>query len=361
MQDMLKTRIRWPWVIVVSAIMVTVLLVIFRYHYVIVGSDVYRIDALTDRFCKYPCQTFPPQVYPSQGPTRTPFNIDAYMANQPMKEQLEYARSNRIQKLQAWKPMNMSNFGQQTEASHFQLDALFRQVLEASDGTLWVIYETCVFIGPGGCDRYHFGILDGQRLVEIWLPHDQGEWNAMGLAASSTPDAPVVRVGLWGDTPLPNRQYRVTKHDIVQGPMSAEGYFSNAAMDYDKHLRSGEACRLERSSASPAFVNAVDSRGRARSLLSKSDFLAATQNIVQLSDPEYAYCTHFLDVDLLIAGYRGDQVTFVVAPGRLWLASPAAPFAITRSHLLLLADVSGEEGAHSGGTWDYVNVTRKGP
>ncbi|HXN08869.1 MAG TPA: hypothetical protein VN860_04330, partial [Candidatus Acidoferrales bacterium] len=281
MENMLKMRVRWAWVIIVSAVIVAVLLVIYRYHYVLVGSDVYRIDTLTRHFCKYPCETEPPQVYPSQGPTPTPFNIDAYMSTQPMKEQLVYARAQRLRNLQASKPMSFANFGQQTQAAHFRLNAGFHDVLEANDGRLWVIYETCAFIGPGGCDRYHFGILDGEQLMEIWLPHDQGQWSAMGLAAASTPDAPVVRVSQWGDTPP--RQYRVTKRDIVQGPVSSEGYLSNAATNYDKHLRSGETCRLASSPASPAFVNAVDARGRARSMVSKSDFLAATENIVQLS------------------------------------------------------------------------------
>ncbi|HXN08524.1 MAG TPA: hypothetical protein VN860_02555, partial [Candidatus Acidoferrales bacterium] len=85
---------------------------------------------------------------------------------------------------------------------------------------------------------------------------------------------------------------------------------------------------------------------------------AATENIVQLSDPEFAYCTHFLNADLLIVGYGDSQVTFVVAPDRLWLASPGAPFAITQNHLVQFTDVLDERGA-STGSWDYVNVTRK--
>ena len=358
MENLLKMRIRWPWVIVVCAIMVTVLLVIFRYHYVLLGSDVYRIDALTRQFCKYPCQTIPPQVYPSQGPTRTPFNIDAYMATQPMDEQRKYARVKRLLLLQASKPMSMSNFGQQTDAAHFRLSALVHDVLEASDGELWVIYETCAFIGPGGCSRYHFGILDGGQLMEIWLPHDHGEWNEMGLAPTTTLDAPVVRVGQWGATTL--RQYRVTKNDIVQSPVSGEGSFSNGATNYDKHLRSGETCRLDPLPASAAFVNAVDARGRARSLVSKSAFLAATQNLVQLTDPEFAYCTHFHDLDMLVVGYLESQVTFAVATDRLWLASPGAPFAITPNHLIQFTDVLDERGAPTG-SWDYVNVTLKRP
>src|ERR1700736_2114141 len=228
---MLKMRIRWLWVIIVSALMVAVMLTIYRYHYVLVCSDVYRTDALAGQHCKYPCATIAPQVFPSQGPTPTPFNIDAYMATQPVNDQLKYARAKRLQLLQAPKPMSFANFGQQTQAAHFRLNALFHDVLEASDGRLWVIYETCAFIGPGGCSRYHFGMLDGEQLMEIWLPHDHGEWNSMGLTSASTPDAPVVRVSQWGVTP--SRQYRVTKRDIVQGPVSGEDYLSNAATNYN--------------------------------------------------------------------------------------------------------------------------------
>lgn len=355
-RHMLQMRVRFGWVLAISAVLVALVLAIYRYHYVLVGSDVYRIDALTGRFCKYPCQTIPPQVYPSQRATPTPFNVDAYMATQPITDQLKFARAKRMRLLQAWKPMSMSNFGQQTDAIHFRSNALFRDVLEASDGRLWVIYETCAFIGPGGCSRYHFAVLEGDKLMDIWLPHDHGEWNAMGLVGTSTPDAPVVRVSQWGAAG--SHQYRVTRHDIVQEPVSGAGYLSNAAMDYDKHLRSGESCRLEPSSVSTAFVNAVDAHARTRLLVSKRDFLAATQNIVQLSDPEFAYCTHFQDLDLLIVGYGEAQVTVVVEPDRLWLASPGAPFAITQRHLVQFTDVLDEIGAPTG-SWDYVIVTRK--
>jgi len=355
-EPMLKMQIRWVWVAIVSAVMVGVLLAIYRYHYVWVGSDVYRIDAVTGHFCKYPCVTIPPQVLASQGPTPTPFNLDAYMATQPMNDQLRYARAKRLQLLQASKPMSMSNFGQQTEAVHFRLNALFHDVLEASDGRLWVIYETCAFIGAGGCSRYHFAMLDGDQLTEIWLPHDHGEWNIMNLTSASTPDAPVVRVNQGGTTP---RQYRVTEHDIIQGPVSDEVYLSNTATNYDKHLQSGETCRLNRSPASPTLVNAVGAHGRVRPLVSKSDFLAATQNIVQVSDPDFIYCTHFLEADLLIVGYGESQATLVIAPG-LWLASPGAPFAITKHHLVQFTDVLDERGAPTG-SWDYVNVTGKRP
>jgi hypothetical protein len=63
---------------------------------------------------------------------------------------------------------------------------------------------------------------------------------------------------------------------------------------------------------------------------------------------------------MLVVGDTGSQVTFVVAPGRLWLASPGAPFAITRHHLVQFTDVLDDIGA-STGSWDYVNVTRKRP
>lgn len=357
MENMLKMRIRWPWVIVVSAIMVTVVLIIYRYHYVLVGSDIYRIDALTGHFCMYPCRTIPPQMYPSQGPTPTPFNIDAYMATQPIKEQLDYARAQGLRKLQARKPMSMSNFGQQTDTTSFRLDYLFHQVLESDDGQLYVVYESCAFVGAGGCDRYHFGTLDGNRLMEIWLPHDRGEWGEMVLLATSTPSAPVVRA-TQREGPAAPHQYRVSKHDIIQVPVTKDDDLST---QIDHRLASGETCRLERSRSSAAFVNATDPSGHTRALVSKSEFLAETENLVELSDPDLAYCTHFQDVDMLVVGYGDSQVTFVVMRGRLWLASPASPFAITRHHLVLFTNVVDEQGALSGGTWDYVNVTRKRP
>jgi hypothetical protein len=190
--------------------------------------------------------------------------------------------------------------------------------------------------------------------MEVWLPHESGDWSSMGFASTTTPDAPVLVVDQSGTA---QRQYRVTKRDIIQAPIAHEESSVNAAMEFDQHLRSGEKCRLEQSRDSQAFVNAVDARGHARSLVSKSDFLATTHNIVQLSDPDNTYCTHFQDIDLLIVGYDTNQVTLVVAPGKLWLASPAAPFAITPHHLVLHSDLL-QDGAPSG-SWDYVNVTRK--
>jgi hypothetical protein len=250
--------------------------------------------------------------------------------------------------------MSMSNFGQQMEVTSFQLHMQFHQVLEATDGSLYVVAESCAWVGPGGCSRYHFGILDGEHFTEIWLPHKSGEWQQMEILDASTPDVVLVRTMAWGEMNM--RQYRVSRHDIIQTAVTREEAATNPI---DKQLHSGETCRLDADPASASYVDAVNPMGRARPLVSKADFLDAAQHLIELSDPNVVYCTHFRDVDLLVVGFFETQVTFVVTPGHVWLASPAEPSAVTSHHMVFFTSVRDAQGFPSGETYDYVNVTPK--
>jgi hypothetical protein len=356
MRGFLTMRVRLPVVVVASAVLVTLILLVFRYALVPVGSDVYRIDTLGGTFCKYPCQTFPPQIMPTQGPTPTPFNFSASLATLSKDERLQAQRSHRLQQLAALRPMSMSNFGQQMEVTPLQLHLQFHQVLESADGSLYIVAESCAWVGAGGCSRYHLGILDGDRLMEIWLPHKSGEWQQMEMLATSTPEVVLVRTMAWGEMNM--RQYRVSRHDIIQTAVTHEGA---ATTPIDKRLGSGETCRADPDLASTTYVDAFDATGHARPLVSKADFLYATQHAIELSDPNVVYCTHFQDVDLLVVGFFDTRVTFVVAPGHVWLASPAEPSAITPHHMVLFTSVIDAQGFPSGDTFDYANVTRKSP
>jgi len=354
MRGFLETRVRWLFVFIVSAASVMLVLLAYRYVLVPVGPDIYRIDALRGRFCKYPCHTPPPQPQASPGPSPTPSNWEAFVAEFPSSEHASMERSHRFDQLAALKPLSMANFGQQMDVTSFQLHLQFHQVLEASDGSLYVVAESCAWVGPGGCSRYHFGMLNADNFMEIWLPHQSGEWQQMEMAAASTPDEVVVRTMAWGGTQL--HQYRVTRHDIVQTAITHDGVFTNPI---DHRLRSGETCRVEADPASAIYVKAVSASGQTRPLVSKADFLAAAQHLITLSDPNLVYCTHFQEVDMLIAGYYYTRVTFVVAQGHLWLAAPAEPSAITPHHMVLFTSVIDAQGHPSGDTFDYVNVTRK--
>ncbi|MDQ6766957.1 MAG: hypothetical protein M3Z41_04025 [Candidatus Eremiobacteraeota bacterium] len=326
--------------------LIALVLITFRDRYVQVGQDVYRIDALTGSFCRYPCETFPPQVLPSVGPTPTPYNREADIAQLPIGEQLAYARGDRFRKLQAAAgPFDMANFGQQMETVALHLDDVIKQAFESSDGMLYVVYSHCTSIGAG-CERYHMGFIAGDSLTEVWLPHGPLPWLYMELLSSSTPDTAVVRAS---DQDGKIHQFAVSSRGIVHIPITRDGSLD---VRLPHALDSGESCRLEPRSGSSTMIWAIDAKGHQRELVSKRDFRNATENLIELTDVAEAWCTHFYDVNMLVAGDQYQQdVTFMLTPGRIRLAASNAPSFMTRHSMMFAETKTDKDGGVVG--WDY--------
>lgn len=353
-------RPRWPLVLGVGATLVVLVLIVFRYQYVMSSSGVYRIDTLTGHFCQYPCtpEPFPPTPVTASTPTPAPTTFSEYLANQPVDEQLGYAREQRFLALLALAPpANMANFGQQMTAASFHADNLIGQGFETSSRALYVVYSHCASEGTG-CEHYHLGILDGDTLQEIWLPHAlssglQSEyWQYMEVLSSSEGDTVVVRGQNSDGT---THQYSVSSSAITEVKPSTSG---DLALPVLRTLGDGASCQIDNARDSPTFVWAMVAQGRKSALVTKNDFLAMTNKTIRLKDVDVLYCTHFQDVDMLVVGSSGMYVTIVLKNGSLRLASPGNPIIITSHHLLLATTEVDSQGMVVP-MWDYVHVRPK--
>lgn len=349
-------RINWWRVGLMSSLLILLVLITFRYRYELVGSDVYRIDALTEHFCKYPCATFPPQDLATPGRSPTPFNVPDYISKQPVDEQLADAKVQRLKQLQSVaSPLDMANFGQAWTADTFHLEAGtgIKQVFEASDGQLYAISSSGALIE--GTEADHLALIEGGSWNEIWLPHRRGNWINMELLPSSAGDTAIIRAHdiVTGAT----REFAVSASQIARVPVTKVElpYVPPTHM-----LHSEEMCAVEQSRLSPTLVWAVNRKGRWRPLVSKSDFLQSANNVVTVSDVRDALCDHFYDIDMLVVGDSYHiPTTFVITPDRIRAAVPASPAFMTKNHMILGRPQYTDMNELIG--WDYVNVRPKKP
>jgi hypothetical protein len=343
----LEKRINWFRVAIGATIGVAIVLTMFRYRYETAGSHIYRIDALTGRYCEYPCATTAAQPVvqnPSATPTR--FNVEAYMAKQPVRDQLVYAQAKRLRAFQATLPIGESSFFGGMRTSLLRLDCIITGAFESSDGVLYVVYAHCQTIGPG-CERYHFGFIDHATVNEIWLPHGSEPWMGMDLLSSSAGETAVVQAA----TDQGTTQYAVNTEKIVRTRPSSD--LSGVDVSPPRVLSTGEGCVVDTSRA-PTLVWAVG-RGSKRAFISTQEFLRATNGILDVSDAGEGWCTHFHDVDLFVIGTdKESPSTFVIDHGTMEFAAPATPEMATANHMLLMRIEASPDGGITG--WDYLNV-----
>lgn len=347
-------KINWLRVLIPSAIIAALVLVTFRYDYVMNNSTVYRIDALTSRFCKYPCTPKPTQPpMPSPQPTATPISEAKYLANRPLKDQLANEAAQRMVGLEATVHMSDTNFGQAMSNSYFQTNSVIEQAFESSDGLLFVVSSTCAQIGAG-CERYHFEIVSGDQLQEIWLPHKSGEWEQMNLQSSSYGRTAVVRAQTFGEQGPYG--FEISGRSIVRVPAPDLSQIDSSP---SRRLADGTTCALETKATSPTLIWRVKTGRPRTALVSKAQLLDATQSAIRPSDVADAYCSHFHDVDLLIALNDDARLIFVLAPGEFRFAGPGEPILETRNHMLLMQTDVDQSGSPI--AWEYANMTPKVP
>ena len=349
----ISAKINWLRVLIPSAIVVVLVLVAFRYHYFLNNSQVYRIDALTGGFCRYPCTPEPTSpTMPSVQPTPTPESEAQYVASLPLREQLANEAAQRMAALESTMHMSDTNFGQRFSNSYFRLNGVIDQAAETADGLLFVVYSTCAQIGAG-CERYHFGIVSGETVQEVWLPHKGRDWYGMDMLTSSVADTAVVRGECFCDRDE-SEEFEVTHRSIQRVPLTNTPPLDSAV---PRNLVSGATCAIDTSPKTTTFLWTVSASGRKMPLISKAALLDATSDAIKLSDVETAYCSHFHNVDLLVASSGDARLIFVLAPGQFRLAGPGEPALVTHNHMLLEETDVDRDGNAIG--WEYADMSPK--